>query len=148
MSRMRWSPTADFGALRSRLDRLLDDFATSGLGRLENLFSGNWSPYVDIAETQNEFIIRADVPGVHREDIDVTLQDNLLGIQGTKPPLSAVPGEAYRRVECMHGSFLRTLSLPEDADVELASASCKDGVLEIRIGKKDRAKPRQIPVSG
>lgn len=108
--------------------------------------TSNWAPAVDIAENDNNFLIEADVPGVDPKDIEVSMDNGVLSIKGERKSEAKEEMEGYTRVERSHGSFYRRFSLPESADPENISAKSNKGVLQIRVGKKEVAKPKKISV--
>jgi HSP20 family protein len=105
-----------------------------------------WTPAVDVKETEKEYIIHADVPGVQPDDIDVTLEDGVLTIKGVRNWENKEETDNYKRVERARGSFYRRFALPDTADAESVSAKSKDGVLEIIIPKQEKVLPRKIKV--
>lgn len=111
----------------------------------EGLGEGVFAPPVDVKEDAEAYTVLLDVPGVSQDDIHVELQDNILAIKGTKEQKSEVEGR-YRRVERRYGSFARTLQLPRNVDENGVTANLEDGVLEIRLPKREDARPRQINV--
>ncbi|MDW3094626.1 MAG: Hsp20/alpha crystallin family protein [Gammaproteobacteria bacterium] len=111
------------------------------------LTSGNWTPAVDIAEKEDHFLIEADVPGVDPEDIEVSMENGYLTVKGERESESKDEKDGYSRVERLHGSFYRRFSLPETADLENVSATSNKGVLEIKVGKAEVAKPKKISVN-
>lgn len=105
-----------------------------------------WVPAVDIKEEVNQFIIEADIPGVDPKDIEISMEGGVLSFKGERRLENREEGKDYRRVERTHGVFYRRFSLPDTADAERIAASGKNGVLQIRIPKKEVAKPRKITV--
>lgn len=112
------------------------------------VLTSHWMPAVDIREEPDRFVISADVPGVNRDDIDITMESGLLTIKGERKLAREQNREGYRRTERLHGTFYRRFSLPNGADAEHISATCKDGVLEVVIPKEESVKPRRIEVRG
>lgn len=108
--------------------------------------TSDWVPAVDIAENDEHFLIEADVPGVDPKDIEVSMDNGVLSIKGERKSEVKEEKEGYTRVERSHGSFYRRFSLPESADPENISAKSNKGVLQIRVGKKEVAKPKKISV--
>lgn len=104
--------------------------------------TGRWAPAVDIKEEKNRFLVIADIPGVKKEDIHISLENNILTIHGERKLESEEKNENYSRVERMQGQFYRRFSLPETADESKISAKCKHGVLEICIPKKEITEKR------
>ena len=105
-----------------------------------------WTPAVDIAEKDDHFLIKADVPGVDPKDIEISMENGLLTMKGERESEIKEDKEGYTRVERSHGSFYRRFNLPETADSEEISARSNKGVLEITVGKKEAAKPKKITI--
>ena len=106
----------------------------------------NWVPAVDIAEKDDHFLIKADVPGVEPKDIDVSMDNGFLTVRGERENESKTEKEGYSRVERSYGSFYRRFSLPETADPENITACADKGVLQIKVGKAEVAKPKKITI--
>ncbi len=111
------------------------------------LTSGNWTPAVDIAEKDDHFLIEADIPGVDPKNIEVSMENGYLTVKGERESETKDEKEGYSRVERLHGSFYRRFSLPETADSENVSAASNKGVLQIKVGKVEVAKPKKITVN-
>lgn len=105
-----------------------------------------WSPSVDIAETDSGFEVRAELPGVKQEDVNVSVRDNVLTLRGEKRQEETDEGKDYRRVERHYGSFQRAFTLPPNVDVEAITAAYRDGVLTLTVPKAEEAKPKEIPI--
>ena len=105
-----------------------------------------WTPAVDIAEKDDHFLIKADVPGVDPKDIEISMENGLLTMKGERESETKEDKEGYTRVERSHGSFYRRFNLPETADSEDIAARSNKGVLEITVGKKEAAKPKKITI--
>ena len=143
MSLVRWQP-ASFFDLRNDMSRVLDTFrGNESTGEAPSL---RWRPSVDIAENQNEYIITADLPGINRDDLEVTITDGRLTIRGERQQVSQVNGASVHRVERVHGTFTRTFDLPSAVAAEQISAAYRDGVLSVTVQKAEEAKPKQIEV--
>ena len=128
-----WDPLRDLLALQERFDRFNAGEAPG------------WLPPVDVYETANEFVITAEVPGVARDQIDIRIHDRHLILRGERPT-SRVQCEQYHRVECGHGAFSRSFSLPESVDGDRISADLRDGVLTITLPKVPPPGPRRIEI--
>lgn len=111
-----------------------------------NVVTSEWMPAVDIVEEDNQFVIKADIPGVDPKDIQVSMDNGMLSIKGERKTEKKEKGNGFRRVECSHGMFYRRFSLPESADPEKISAKGKNGVLTITLGKREAAKPKLISI--
>jgi len=127
--------------------RFLEDFGNS-LTRLmsEPRTSRPWSPPVDILETENELIVKADLPDVQLEDINVHVENQTLSIKGERRFEGETSGKGYHRIERSYGSFVRNFAVPGTVDTDRVSADYKDGVLTVTLPKKEAAKPRQVKV--
>lgn len=106
-----------------------------------------WTPAVDVKETEKEYVIHADVPGVKPEDIEITLENDVLTIRGSRNWEGQQESENYKRVERARGTFFRRFVLPDTADSASVSARNNDGVLEVVIPKKEKALPRKIKIN-
>ena len=114
--------------------------------KLANEAEGTWHPSVDISENENAFVLKAELPGVNREDINIDINHKTLTLKGEKKFEEKTEKENYVRVERSYGSFSRTFALSDKVDTENVKASYKDGVLEVTLPKKEEAKPREIKV--
>ena len=139
----RWAITADFKDLQHQLNRFLEPF-----GRVapDEGTSGTWVPAVDVAETQEKILVRAEVPGMTQADIQIEFENGTLTLKGERKLDKTVEGLTYHRVERTYGAFNRSFTLPRTVDPEKISASYRDGVLEIEVPKKEEAKPKQIKI--
>jgi HSP20 family protein len=127
----------------SEMGRMLDSFAVSDSS---GLFDRAITPAIDVMETQDELLVVADIPGVEKKDIELSLTGNVLSLKGEKrEEKDPAAGKLFRK-ETWSGSFRRTLALPDSVDAEKVSAELKDGVLTIRIRKKEALKPKLIAV--
>ncbi len=148
----RWQPITEVERWLDRMDRLFDRMLDRFFRDWEREFWGleprwtTWAPAMDIAETADAYIVRAEVPGVKPEDLEVTVQDNLLTIRGKRERSTEQKGETYHLVERAYGEFTRSLLLPADVKTEAIEASYKNGVLEVRLPKSEESKPRRIEV--
>jgi HSP20 family protein len=106
-----------------------------------------WSPPVDIVETENELIVKADLPDVALDQIDVQVENQTLSIKGERKFEKAFDGQGYHRIERSYGSFMRSFTVPNSVDTEKVAADYKNGVLTVKLPKKEAAKPRQVKVA-
>jgi HSP20 family protein len=132
-------------ALHQQLNRMFDGFDSDLFGHLEELGEGLFAPPVDVREDDAAYVVWLEVPGVRRDALDISLQNNVLTIKGTKEQ-AAVEGR-YRRVERSYGAFVRSLHLPRNVDENGVTANLENGVLEVRLPKREEARARQIAVS-
>lgn len=136
----RWEPFRDLMALQNELSRVF------GSGSDVVSAQGSWAPLLDVYEADDRFVIKVDLPGMNPDDIDVTLDQNLLTIKGERRFDSEVKQESYHRVERSYGTFQRTISLPSQVDADGIQAEFRDGVLELAVPKAEAARPRKIKI--
>ena len=141
-----WDPMRELSALQSRVNRVLEDTFGTPLHRGEQPGAGAWAPAVDIFETAGEIVLKAEVPGIARDQVHVEVNDGVLSLRGERKFEKEVKEENYHRVERAYGAFHRSFTLPDSVDPEKVRATLSDGVLEVRLGKREQAKPKQIQV--
>jgi HSP20 family protein len=112
----------------------------------ENLTVADWMPTVDISETEGEYLIKAELPEVRKEDVKVTVENGVLTLQGERRQEKEEKGKRFHRVERSYGSFVRSFTLPESVDDSSVKAEYKDGVLNLHLPKSEKVKPRAIDV--
>ena len=146
MTLVRWSdPFREFAQLQDRINRAFTD----AYGRSDEglMTSGNWVPPVDIYQNgDHEVVLKAELPDMTREDIDITVDNGTLTIRGEKKFSTEVKEDAFRRIERRYGTFSRSFSLPQTVDTGRVGAEYKNGVLTVRLPLREEAKPRQIKV--
>jgi HSP20 family protein len=147
MVRLRvWDPWRDFGSLQERINKMFDDTMRSATTGDEELVTGAWSPPVDIHETDDSFVVSADLPGLNKQDIEIDVEDNTITIKGEKKFEEKVSRDKYIRVERTYGTFVRSFSLPQNVDSKKIKATFKDGILDLTLPKREEAKPKRIAV--
>ena len=146
MAVTRYEPWSVFNQLSNELNRMFEQRPQRSTDEHGNVVASDWVPAVDIKEENQQFVIRADIPGVDPKDIDVHMEQGILSISGQRESETQEEREGYKRVERVRGSFLRRFSLPDTADAEKISAKCKNGVLEVVIPKHEKLQPRKISV--
>jgi HSP20 family protein len=130
--------------LQQRLNRLFEE-AFLPLGAEPFSMTG-WSPSCDIYETENEIVVKAEIPGVKKEDVKLSMQDNVLTLSGERKFEEETKKENYVRVERGYGSFTRSFTLPPSVDAKKISAEFKDGLLEVKLPKSEEAKPKEVEI--
>jgi HSP20 family protein len=139
-----WDPAGELDRIRREIDSM---FGLKGPSMFsDGLFDRSVSPAVDVVETEDDYRVMADLPGISQKDIDVTIADNVLTIKGEKRIEEKKEGTKVYRKENWEGGFQRTLSLPKGVDQSKIDASMKNGVLTIILPKREEVKPRQISV--
>jgi|SRR3712207_2847354 len=146
MTIVRWEPLRELGTLQSEMNRLFNTVfdgpaPTGGTMR-------RWMPPMDLLESGDDFVLKADLPGLGEEDVNIELEDSTLTISGERKTEHQSEGEGYYRVERATGSFSRSLTLPKGVDPEAVTARFDRGVLEVRIPKPAERKPRRISIGG
>jgi HSP20 family protein len=142
MAIVRWTPNRHWMSLQEEMNRLFDDFS----GPSQTADETVWAPRVDISETKDDIIVKAELPGVSPESINVDIVNNTLTVQGEKTKDDTVEGENFYRVERIYGKFMRSFSLPQRVKADEVKARYKDGILFVTIPKAEEAKPREIKV--
>ena len=145
MAISRWDPFRDLNVLQDRMNRLFDD-AGRGWRADEPAATTTWSPAVDIFETENEIVVKAEVPGVDRKDITLNLENNVLTLKGERKFEKETKEENYHRIERAYGGFSRAFSIPATVDEEKIRADYHEGILTIALPKKEQVKPKQIRI--
>ena len=144
---IRWNPDVD--VLRTRMDRLFnqmlgDAYNTPLSG--EELSTRRWSPPVDIRETDDALVLTAELPGLTKEDVQITLENRVLTLAGERKFEKEAKGENYHRIERSYGAFTRSFTLPPNVKTEKVDASFENGVLSVTLPKMEESKPRRISI--
>ncbi len=141
-----WDPVRDLSSIQEKMNQLFEDTFSRTRGRDEALGKGMWTPAVDIFETEEAGVVKAEIPGVERDQISVEIKDGILTLHGERKFEKEVKEENYHRIERAYGTFHRSFSLPSSVEQDKISAKFNQGVLEVTLPKKERAKPKQIKV--
>ena len=150
MQLMRWDPFREMEEMTERFGRALNrPFFARALpagGAEEALITAEWAPLVDIEETEKEYLVKAELPEVKKEDVKVTLEEGVLTLQGERRLEKEEKGKTVHRIERSYGKFLRTFTVPRDVDEKKIVAEFKDGVLMVHVPKAEVFKPKAIEV--
>jgi HSP20 family protein len=142
----RFDSPRTFNSLQDQMNRILDQaFRTPG--RSDDSSVASWAPAVDIYETENELVLKADIPDLDEKNLDVRVENNMLTIRGERKFEEKVKEENYLRVERAYGSFMRSFSLPNSVNTESIRADYKNGVLTVEMPKRAESKPKQVKIS-
>ena len=141
----RWDQPRGLTSLQDQVNRLFEDNFTRERSAHADL--ATWAPPVDIYETENELVLKADLPGLQNEDIDVRVENNMLTIRGERKFEKVVNEDNYLRVERAYGPFTRSFSLPNTVSSESVRAEYRHGVLSLQMSKREESKPKQIKIS-
>ena len=141
----RWEPFRGLAGLQEQMNRLFED--TFFRVRPDQSGLTAWAPAVDIYETEDELVVKADLPDIEAKDLDIRVEDNILTIRGERKFEESVSRDNYLRVERAYGSFSRSFSLSNTVDTDNIKAEYQNGVLTLRAAKREEAKPKQIKVN-
>lgn len=148
MALVRWDPARELDTLQSDMNRLFDGF----FGRREPARTANglqrWVPAMDLVETDEHLVLRADLPGLERDDVEIEVKDGVLTVSGERKAEHEDKGEGYHRVERSFGRFSRSLGLPQGVDASQVEASFERGVLAVKVPKPEERKPTRIEIAG
>ena len=143
MALVRWEPGREVDSLQSEVNRVFDAFF-GGSGAASR--ARRWVPAMDLVETDEHLVLRADLPGMRRDDVDIEIKDGALTVSGERKAEHEENAEGYYRVERAYGRFSRSLTLPDGIEPDAVEASFADGVLEVRIPKPAERKPHRVEI--
>ena len=144
MALVRWEPFEGLTALRREMDRLFEDFSHGG-GALR-FWERAAEPAVEVSDTAEAVVVKVQVPGINKDDIQLTITENALTVKGEMKEEEKKEDKNYHRQEFRYGAFVRSVALPAPVQAEKASAQLKDGVLEVTMPKSAEAKVKHIPI--
>ncbi|HEY0172885.1 MAG TPA: Hsp20/alpha crystallin family protein [Pyrinomonadaceae bacterium] len=147
MSITRYDPFRDLKSLQDEVNRLFSTNFTRSFGD-EGIARGAWTPNVDIFENKDEIVLEAELPGMNREDFELTIENNVLTLRGERRFEKRDEADNYHRVERAYGAFTRSFTLPQTVSAENAAAEYKNGVLRVTLRKREEVKARRIEVQG
>lgn len=147
MALIRWEPARELQTIQQEMNRLFGTFFDSEAGPTAAISARRWIPAMDLFEEGDRYVLRADLPGVADEDVQVELEDNILTVSGKRASEREENREGYHRVERGSGEFSRSLTLPEGVDPDKIEAHIDKGVLEVRIPKPEQSKPRRVSIA-
>lgn len=142
----RWNPWKELEEMEKRLTSVFGPSPSGVTDKKEAMSVAQWSPLVDITEDEKEYIVKAEIPEMKKEDIKINVHDDVLAITGERQYEKEEKGKKYHKVERAYGSFMRRFTLPEDADGSKVSAEYKDGILNVHLPKSEKAKPKAIEI--
>ncbi len=138
----KWEPFSDLVSLRDDMDRFFETF----FGQHPEGREGFWTPIVDIEESNGNILVKAEIPGMEKDEIKVSVRDNMLTISGERKQEIETKDKTFHRIERSYGKFSRTITLPSEVNADKVKAAYKDGVLNIILPKPESVKPKQIEV--
>jgi HSP20 family protein len=146
MAIARWRPMRDMVRFQDEMNRLFDDFFAPPMNRPE-WTDGMWNPSVDVSETKDSVVIKAEIPGMTKDDVKISIQDNTITLKGEKKQEKEEKDANYHRIERSYGSFCRSFTLPTAVKADKIKATYKDGILNVTLPKTEEVKPKEIPIS-
>src|ERR687895_2061428 len=147
MSITRYDPFRDLRTLQDEVNRLFSSNFSRSFGD-DGIARGAWTPGVDIYENKDEIVLEAELPGMNREDFELTIENNVLTLRGERQFEKKDEADNYHRVERSYGSFTRSFTLPQTVSAEGANAEYRNGVLRVTLPKREETKARRIEISG
>lgn len=145
MTMIKYDPFRELRSLQNEVNRLFSSSFSRGNDD-SDLMRGAWSPQVDIFENKNEIVLEAELPGMKPEDVNISIENNILTIRGERKFEKKNEGDDFHRVERSYGSFTRSFTLPPTISSENANAQFENGVLRLSLAKREEAKPRRIEI--
>jgi HSP20 family protein len=146
MALIRWEPAREIGTIQNEMNRLFNTFfdgpTVSKSGALRR-----WIPAMDLVEAEDDYVLKADLPGLSESDVKIEVEDNVLTISGERKSEHKESKDGYYRIERSSGSFRRSLTLPEGVDPEAVKATFDRGVLEVHVPKPEQRKPRKVEIT-
>ena len=146
MQLVKFNPVRDIFSLRNRMNHIFDELFYPVNRDQAELSMGRWNPVVDVYDNDDSVVIKAELPGIEKEDIEIDVKDRVLTLKGERSSENEVKDDNYYRRERCFGKFERSFTLPADVDPDKIKADYKDGVLKIDIPKPEEKKPRQITI--
>jgi HSP20 family protein len=147
MALIRWEPAAELNTIQTEMNRLFNSLFDTPARAATGDVTRRWIPAMDLVETGDHYVLRADLPGLSEKDVNIELESNVLTISGERKAERAEEKGGYHRVERAYGSFSRSLTLPDGVNPEAVEAEFDRGVLEVKIPKPEQIKPRKVTIS-
>jgi HSP20 family protein len=146
MALIRWEPVRELGTIQNEMNRLFNTFFDTPTHSNGSTYR-RWVPAMDLVESDGEYVLKADLPGLSEGDVKIEVDDRVLTISGERKSETEDRKEGYYRIERSYGSFARSLTLPEGVDSEAVKANFENGVLEVRIPKPEARKPKKVEIT-
>lgn len=146
MNLVRWDPFRELEEMSTRLNRFFGLAAPRRTADEDGGFFADWTPAIDVEETDKEYLLKADLPDVKKEDVKIDVSNGILTVEGERKQEKEEKNRKFHRIERAYGKFVRRMGLPTDADEQKIAAEFKDGVLNVHIPKAASAKPRSIEI--
>jgi HSP20 family protein len=147
MNLIKWNPFNELEDISNRLNQMFGRPVVSAAADQQMLKVADWTPSVDISETDQAYLIKAEIPEVKKEDVKVTIDDGMITIQGERKMEKEEKGKKFHRIERSYGSFVRSFRLPDGVDESKAKAEFKDGMINVTLPKSEKAKSKAVEVA-
>lgn len=147
MSLIKWDPLRELEDVSNRLNRFFGRALPQTTSSQDMLALADWTPSVDITETDAAFLVKGEIPGVNKDDVKVTIEDGMLTIQGERKQEKEEKGKKFHRIERSYGSFMRSFRVPEGVDESKVKADFKDGMINVTLPKSEKAKAKSKAVN-
>ena len=149
MNLVKWNPFRELEDVSNRLNSIFGRFPARVGSEQEMLAMSDWTPSVDISETDTAYLVKGEIPGVKKEDIKVTIEDGVITMRGERKQEKEEKNEKFHRIERSYGNFMRSFRIPDDADESAVKAEFKDGMISVTLPKSEKAKSKskEIEVS-
>lgn len=147
MNLVKWNPFSELEEVSNRLNRIFGRLPARTESGTNMLAMADWTPSVDISETEGAYLIKAEIPEVKKDDVKVNLQDGMLTISGERHHEKEEKNKKFHRIERSYGSFARSFRVPDDADASTVSAQFKDGMLNVTLPKSKKSESKSVNVS-
>jgi len=147
MNLIKWDPSSELEEISNRLNRIFGRSSVPAKSSQEMLTIADWTPSADVSETDDAYLIKAEIPGVNKSDVKVFIQDGMLTMQGERRMEKEEKGKKHHRIERSYGKFVRSFRMPDDADEASVKAEFKDGMLNVTLDKTVKARSKAIDVA-
>ncbi len=147
MALIRWEPAAELNSIQNEMNRLFNSLFDTPVRAASTEPTRRWVPAMDLIETEDHYVLRADLPGLSEQDVNIEFESNVLTVSGERRSEHTEHKQGYRRVERAYGSFSRSLTLPEGINPDAVRAHFDRGVLEVSIPKPEQIKPRKVTIA-
>ena len=147
MNLVKWDPFKELEDVSNRLNRLFSRSPARTESNQEMLAMADWTPSVDISETDTAYLIKGEIPGVKKEDVKITIEDGMVTMRGERKQEKEEKNKKFHRIERSYGSFIRSFRMPDDVDESAIKAEFKDGMISVTLPKSAKAKAKAIEVS-
>lgn len=142
MNLVKWNPFRELEDVSNRLNSIFGRFPAKAESDQEMLVMSDWTPSVDISETDTAYLVKGEIPGVKKEDIKVTIEDGMITMRGERKQEKEEKNEKFHRIERSYGNFMRSFRIPDDADESAVKAEFKDGMISVTLPKSEKAKSK------